>query len=287
MASSTEHHINPKPQGFIQRHRTAILLVGLLLFLPPLAIIFQVSSGDNDFCGTWCPRMFFTWRQGMSSSAFLFGFLRSFIGVLLVVGILLSTFFLGRWWCSHLCPVGGATELGSRLVPQRLKIGYASIPAPPVRYGYLAAYLIAPAIGIGSLCCNYCNFAAVPRFFGAMFTPADMAYFFRSAGLINLALLFLLGFLARGGRAYCNFLCPIGALDSLVNRFGSKRGKRFRVTSHRCTGCGHCAPVCPTWAISMSEEENTKAQIDHFSCMPCGQCEQICPEGAIHYGKAS
>ncbi len=26
-----------------------------------------------------------------------------------------------------------------------------------------AVYLIAPAIGIGSLCCNYCNFAAVPR----------------------------------------------------------------------------------------------------------------------------
>ena len=129
--------------------------------------------------------MFFTWRQGMSGHEFLLGMLRSLYGVLLVLAILVSTLFLGRWWCSHLCPIGGATELGSRLIPQRLKIPYASVPAAPVRYGYLAVYLLAPALGIGSLCCSYCNFAAVPRLFGAMFNPADLAYYLRAAGLIN------------------------------------------------------------------------------------------------------
>lgn len=272
--------------GFFQKHRTAILLGGILLFLPPLALLFQVSSGDTDFCGTWCPRMFFTWREGMTLGAFFFGFLRSFIGVLLVVAILASTFFLGRWWCSHLCPIGGATELGSRLMPKWLKIPFASVPAPPVRYGYLAAYLIAPAIGIGSLCCNYCNFAAVPRFFGAFFTSADLAYFFRAYGIINLGLLFLLGFMARGGRAYCNFLCPIGALDSLSNHFGSRRGKRMEVTPHRCTGCGTCKSACPTWAITLEGEES-KAKIDSLSCIPCGECSNVCAEGAIRYGKTT
>ena len=68
--------------------------------------------------------MFFTWREGMSLSAFLMGFARSFLGVLLLLAILGATLFLGRWWCSHLCPVGGATELGSRLVPRWLKINY-------------------------------------------------------------------------------------------------------------------------------------------------------------------
>lgn len=273
--------------GFMHRHRTAILLSGLLLFLPPLALIFQVSSGDGDFCGTWCPRMFFTWREGMSLSAFFFGFLRSFIGVLLVLSILISTFFLGRWWCSHLCPIGGATELGSRLIPQRMKINFSSVPAPPVRYGYLAAYLIAPAIGIGSLCCSYCNFATVPRFFGALFTPADMAYFFRTYGIINLGLLFLLGFFARGGRAYCNFLCPVGAIDSIVNRLGKRFGRRMEISAPHCNGCGVCQPACPTWAISLDAGEDKRAKIDQLSCMTCGECSRICTEGAIRYGKAS
>jgi len=271
--------------GFLQRHRTAILLISLLLFLPPLALVFQLTSGDNDFCGTWCPRMFFAWREGMTFSSFLLGMLRSYLGVLLVAGILLSTFFLGRWWCSHLCPVGGATELGSRLFPRWMKIPYNGVPAAPVRYGYFAVYLIAPAIGIGSLCCSYCNFAAVPRFFGAMFTPADLAYFLRTAGLINLALLFLLGFLARGGRAYCNFMCPIGALDALASRMGARWGKRQRVLKHRCSGCGDCAQVCPTWAIALEDGQEGTARIDHLSCMPCGACEKACSEGAIRYGR--
>jgi len=272
--------------GFLRRHRTAILIVSLLLFLPPLALVFQLSSGDGDFCGTWCPRMFFAWREGVSFGDFMLGMLRSYLGVLLVLAILLSTFFFGRWWCSHLCPVGGATELGSRLFPRRLKIPYHNVPAAPVRYGYLAVYLIAPALGLGSLCCSYCNFAAVPRFFGAMFTPADLAYFLRTAGLINLALLFLLGFLARGGRAYCNFFCPIGALDALVSRFGARWGKRQYVLAHQCTGCGDCQKVCPTWSISLNDEPEGKAAIDTLSCMPCGACQTTCPEGAIRYGKA-
>lgn len=266
--------------SFLARHRTGILLGALLLFLPPLAIIVQATSADVDLCGTWCPRMFFAIRKGAGIGEIIGGMARSYMGVALVVAILLTTLFLGRYWCSHLCPVGGATELGGRLLPRFLKIDYSGIPAAPVRYGYLAVYLAAPLIGIGSLCCSYCNFATIPRLFGAPFVEADMVYFFRTAGLINLGLMVALGFLARGGRAYCNFLCPIGALDALVSRFRGRFGKRMQVTDERCTGCGQCRTVCPTWAIEVGE----RATIDQLSCMPCRECEKACPEGAIRYG---
>lgn len=272
---------NTTDQSLFTRHRTLVLILGVLLFLPPLSFLFQVSTGDINFCGTWCPRMFFAWRQGMTGSQFLAGMVRCFLGVLLVFGVLGSTLFLGRYWCSHLCPVGGATELGSRLLPRFLKIRYDAIPAPPVRYGYLAVYLLAPALGLGSLCCNYCNFATLPRLFGAAFSPADLAYFFRAYGVINLGLLLFLGFLAEGGRGYCNFLCPVGAIDSLVNRFGARFGKRVRVVEHRCNGCGLCKGVCPNWAITVTGT----ATIDQCSCMPCRQCEKVCPEGAVVYGR--
>ena len=262
------------PRSFWVRHRVAILIASAVLFLPPLAAVFQ-PSGDTGFCGTWCPRMFFSWRQGQSASDFLLGFARAWLGVALVVAILGVTLFLGRAWCSHVCPVGGAMELGSKLVPKRWKIDFSGVPSAPVRYGYLGVYLLAPALGIGSLCCNYCNFAAVPRLFGAAFTGADLAYFMRTAGLINLGLVVVLGFLAKGGRAYCNLLCPIGALDGLANRLGMRFGRRVRVDPARCDACGACARVCPTWAI----EEGGTARIDPLACLPCRECEAVCPKG--------
>jgi polyferredoxin len=261
--------------------RTLIMALSLVLFLPPLAVVFQASSADIDFCGSWCPRMFFAIRKGAGMGEIIGGFMRSYLGVALVLGILASTFFFGRYWCSHICPVGGAGELGGKLIPGKLKLDYSSIPAAPVRYGYLLVYLLAPLLGVGSLCCSYCNFAAVPRLFGAAFVSADLDYFLRTFGIINLVLFLLLAVLARGGRAYCNFLCPVGALDALSSRLGQKAGKRVRVSAERCTACGSCRDVCPTWAISVE----SAAKVDQLSCFPCRRCEKVCQEGAIRYGK--
>lgn len=261
----------------IRRHW--ILILGLVLFMPPLSLLFQFTQ-DSDFCGTWCPRMFFTWSRGESAGSVALGMVRSYMGVALVLGAVVSTFFWGRLWCSHLCPIGGTAELGSQLIPRALKIPLAGVPASPVRYGYLAAYLLLPALGLGSLCCSYCNFATVPRFLGASFSHADMAYFLRNAGVVNLGLLVGLGFLTKGGRGYCNLLCPIGALDALSNRLGEKIGRRVRVAEERCTGCGRCKDACPVWAIDISG----KAGIDQLSCIPCGVCMESCPEQAIAYG---
>ena len=256
--------------------RTLIMLGSLLLFLPPLALLPQLAAEVN-FCGRWCPRMFFVWREGASLADFLHGMARSSLGVALVAGILTTTLAFGRYWCSHLCPVGGAMELGSRLVPDGLKIDFSAIPAPPFRYGYLLVYLVAPALGLGSLCCSYCNFAAVPRLFGAAFSEADVVYFLRLQGVVNLGLLIGLGLLARGGRAYCNLLCPVGALDALVNRLRPAKAKAVRVDPERCIDCGECAGACPTWAVAA----HSKPVVDQLSCIPCGLCEEVCRHGAI------
>lgn len=272
-----------KPSILI-RYRSWMMVLSLIIFLPPLSFLFQFT-GESNFCGKWCPRMFFVWREGMSAQDFFSGFARCYMGVILVSSVLVSTFFFGRYWCSHLCPIGGAIELGSRLTPRSLKINYTMIPAPSFRYGYLTVYFLSAAFGIGSLCCSYCNFAVLPRLFGAAFLNADMAYFMRTAGLINLGLVVLLGFFARGGRAYCNLICPVGAIDALSARVGAtaRFAKRVNVSTDQCTRCGKCAAACPTWAIDI----NDKAVIDQLSCMPCRICEAACPEGAITYSKLS
>lgn len=268
-------------RSFFVRHRTLVLIIGLILFLPPLSFIFQVSTGDVNFCGKWCPRMFFLWRQGMTGPQFLSGIQRSFMGVALMFSVILTTFFLGRYWCSFLCPVGGTTELGSKLIPGFLKINFNSIPAAPVRYGYFTVFVLAPFFGIGSICCSYCNFATVPRMFGAAFNRADLVYFFRVTGLVNLGMIVAFGFLAKGGRGYCNFFCPIGAIDAILNKIGDRFGKRVRILQHRCDHCNLCENICPTWAI----ETGSEPKIDQISCFSCRECEKVCPKEAIVYGK--
>jgi len=276
--------IDTRPGWWVRRRRW-LLGFFLLLFLPPLALLLQASTGDGNFCGQWCPRMFFVWREGTTLTQYFFGWLRSLAGVLLVFALLATTLWAGRLWCGRICPIGGVTELASRLLPNRLKFSFTAIPAPPVRYGYLAVYIIAPLLGIGSLCCNYCNFATVPRVLGAALgSPGDLAYFLRNAGMINLGLILGLGVFARGGRAYCNFLCPVGAIDSLVNRIGERFGRRFRVSAHNCTSCGSCRQHCLSGAIA---PEADSYRIDQYSCFACGQCQLACPDLAISYNRGA
>ena len=45
-----------------------------------------------------------------------------------------------------------------------------------------------------------------------------------------------------------------------------------------CKGCGTCAEVCPSEAITVVQR---KAHIDEQRCTGCGVCIDACPEGAI------
>lgn len=266
-----------------QKIRYLMILLGIFLFITPFGLLPQLI-GESGFCGTYCPRMFWTVRSDTTISSFIAGIVRSYGGVILVAGIVITSFLFGRYWCSHVCPIGGTTEIGSKVIPEGIKLNYSTVPASAVRYGYLGVYLLAPLFAIGSLCCNYCNFAVVPRLLGAPFNSADMPYFFRTAGIINLVLIAILGFFAKGGRAYCNMLCPIGALDAISNKIGSKLSftKRIEIVTNKCDGCGSCVKSCPVWAVTVKDNH---AKIDQFSCIPCKECEIVCPNNAICYGR--
>jgi polyferredoxin len=266
------------------KRRFVFLFIGMLLFLPPLSFVPQ-AAGEPNMCGKVCPRLFII----LSPKGILPGALSNiqamWFGVMLVAVILAVTYFFGRLWCSHLCPIGGFSEMVSRIFPGWMKINFTGIDVPAFRYGYFAVFVVGAYAGIGAIACKLCNFRVIPFLVGAPFEPAYVAYFSTSMGLAGLLSVSVFGFFARGGRAYCNLLCPVGAMDAAVNyiacRFGSTR--KVRTDRERCDGCGSCVRSCMVGALSV--DGTLKIRRDALVCMSCRDCEKVCPQGAIAYGK--
>ena len=265
--------------------RYLYILAGIILFLPPLGLIPQ-AVGEVNMCGKVCPRLFLILSPKGIAAGALSAMQTMWFGVLLVAAALTVTFFCGRLWCSHLCPIGGFTEVVGRVIPERLKINFSKIDAPAFRYGYFAVFVAGSYWGAGNIACKLCNYRVIPFLVGSPFEPAYVAYLSTSMGMAGLLTLLLSGFFAKGGRAYCNFLCPVGAVDGLVNYVSSRFGftKKVRTDPERCIGCGQCVASCMVWALQQPEA-TAPVKRDNLSCVSCLECKKACPTGAIYYGK--
>ncbi len=257
--------------------RYSAMILGILALAPPVGFLAQLFGGSM-FCGPLCPRM----AIGMDFVRELYSRTVGVVLLLLWFGI---TFFFGRWACSHFCPVGALTEFGSKLVPKRFRIDFARrVHAPLFRYGFLATFVLLPILGLGSICCGYCNLSAIPEAFGVLFVPLAGAGLLMGSRLVSVLLYGgLLGVLARDGRGQCHLVCPVGALDSLVNAIGARLPFtwRMRVKQEQCIACGECIVGCPVSAIQMNAQNENAIEIDYYRCYQCRQCQVDCPTGSL------
>ena len=195
--------------------------------------------------------------------------------------LIVVSLWFGPLFCGWLCPAGAFSEYLSRLLPDKYKINWAQlVPLVPLRYGFFLGFLGSIILGLG-LPCSYCNYYALEIFVGYLHTGQ---LFNTSLSLLMTFVVsnIFLGLFTQGGRGYCNLLCPVGTMCSLMHVLGQLVPGAFgmQVDQNQCVGCGLCRKKCPMQAVSITRG---KAQINRHHCIVCGQCRQACPRKAIAY----
>jgi ferredoxin-type protein NapH len=180
------------------------------------------------------------------------------------------TVVFGRFFCGWICPATFIYELNSNIVSwlrwAGLKVGNRRLDKR-IKYGVLTLGLILSA-ATGSV------------LVAAVYPPAILGreiYYMIGIGGFGAGTMFFIGTLlfdllvAR--RGFCRYLCPGGALYSLLGRYRLVRIRRIVET---CNDCAKCNAVC---------EFDLDPLRDGFGqeCNNCTACIAVCPTDALTF----
>lgn len=277
----------------IKRHKWRYLAIlgGFLLFVYPSALLIraafflQGSTAMPDLHKA-CFRMPFGWiASGQFANFDSRIFLLFFLG-----GVLITAFFFGPLFCGWLCPVGSSTELLSKTMPCKFKIDLTRKISPTaLRYGFLGSFVLvsalaafAPSLGLASICCRYCASAQLQNLINGIFTPGALSYWHSGAIMVIGCWLLIGGIFWQGGRGWCLYGCPLGAVSNGLHAIGSKLGFTYKVQHDftNCAQCGKCERVCPSWAITRQE---AGVSINRNTCIACLECVKACDKDCYSY----
>jgi len=270
--------------------RYLFFLAGIFLFVSPFALLARLSywamgNVSKPSIHSTCLRMTVEW---IFSGRLLLAILGDPLYAA-VIALPVLAFFFGPLWCGWLCPAGSIPESLSRLVPSKAKIDLnGKINPAAVRYGYFGGFAFLAVSGLGfTVCCYWCNFAVMEKIVEdiLLLNFGDLGIWAYSTGIITLIVwLVILGVLLKGGRGWCNFACPIGAIQSLAHAAGSRLKSTFKISYDRskCDDCGLCMKTCPTWAITRSENS---MKVNRHVCIVCKECVVACSREALSYSR--
>ncbi|MBE6713394.1 MAG: 4Fe-4S binding protein [Ruminococcaceae bacterium] len=210
----------------------------------------------------------------------------SFHAALYVLGILtvLGTVF-GRLICGFLCPFGLIQDLLHKIpFPKKVKKLPLEKHLRRLRYLLLALFvLVLPTLlhnAAGGGDPWFCKYICPAGTLEAGIPLVLLNPFLQNAlgdlyvwKLSVLAVILVASVLIY--RPFCRYLCPLGALYGLFNRFALYR---YRIDEMKCISCGACQKACKL-GISVRENPNSA------DCIRCGECLSACAKGAIQVEK--
>jgi len=192
------------------------------------------------------------------------------------------TLVLGRVFCSWICPAGLLFDLADKIrvwfpgLKKRRDVAFwRGNKYVLLAVGLAMSFVVgAPLLGLfypPALIGREIGQAVQSLFAGLGGDTGFVGWFALTGASVFLALLvFVEVFVSR--RMWCRYLCPGGAVYSLLGR---KRVVGLQNTS-ACTGCADCIPACP---MGLNPMKNQFGQ----ECDLCLECQTACQPGAIHF----
>ena len=220
------------------------------------------------------------------------------LNVVVVVALIALTLVFGRIYCSVICPLGVFQDILARFHRKKNKYSFSK-EVTWLRYLVLAVFVIAAVAGVGSLFQLLAPYSAYGRIATMLFQPIWKAgnnllamvaehyesYAFysidtwmRSLPVFVIAAVTLVALLVlawRGGRTYCNTICPVGTVLSFFARFS---WMKIRFDEDKCKNCSLCSKNCKAACIDYKTHT-----VDYSRCVVCGNCIESCKFGALKY----
>ena len=194
------------------------------------------------------------------------------LGILLLYGLI-----LGRTICGWLCPVGLLQELLHKLPGPKLRKSPVTRLLSYLKYVVLALFVVAlplwytlQELPLPAFCKYICPVGTLEGAVGLLSHPANADKFSMLGILFTRKFIILLLILCACVfiyRAFCRFLCPLGAIYGLFARFSIIGVK----VDDKCIHCGKCVSHCGM---------DVRRVGDH-GCIHCGECMDVCPTKAI------
>ena len=240
---------------------------------------------------------YFGW---MAKVQFLPAVLALNVGV--IVALVLLTLVFGRVYCSVICPLGVFQDGISWLGTHKKKAPYSYKKENKwLRYGVWALFVVALVAGVQAAVALLAPYSAYGRMVQNLLQPIYLwgnnllaglaeragSYTFyekevwmRSVptfvvALVTLAVIVALSF--KGGRTYCNSICPVGTTLSFFSRFAMFRPM---IDTGKCKHCKACELHCKARCIEITKDS---ACIDQSRCVDCFNCIDECKFGALQY----
>ncbi|RPI74027.1 MAG: 4Fe-4S binding protein, partial [Planctomycetaceae bacterium] len=181
------------------------------------------------------------------------------------------TVLLGRVFCGWICPMNTLLELVDAL---RRLLRFAEIRERDVKFSLGNKYLVL-AVVLGLV-----TFTSVP-FIALFYPPAVMSremHLFVFGSTVGIGTYLIAAVCAIelfvSKRWWCRYICPGGALYSLLGRFRVVRVVR---NERNCVQCGECVRVCQFDLRPML------VPMTGMECTNCGSCVRACNDDALKF----
>lgn len=198
-----------------------------------------------------------------------------------VCGILvLYAVLFGRMICGWFCPFGLIQELLYKIRTPKLKKSRVTRILSYLKYVILVFFVFIVPITyafrdtpLPTFCKYICPAGTIEGGLMLLSNKVNASYFSMLGPIFTWKFMLMISIVVGCVfvfRLFCRFICPLGALYGLFNKF-SVFG--IQVEQSRCVDCNLCVSHCKVDIKHVGDQE----------CISCGECISVCPTKAISF----